>query len=142
MLLTEMMIFNIVRAYLVRERYVTLQLVSPGGQAPFGLSVVTNGKKSTKYPDMITMKDDIIFVGEIKPGFSRSDKEKLELIIGTASLQLRDLVSRYFNLDTKSSRICPVLCHSNVIHPVIPHFEQWIAKVDGSICVNKMMDGR
>ena len=79
---SETEIFNKVRQILQASELEVLQLVPPGGQAPFSLTYLDEelGRKRTVYPDLIARNDNYVFVGEMKPRYSREDLIKLTSI--------------------------------------------------------------
>lgn len=77
--LTETDVFNDLRALLSNTELQVLQLVPPGGQAPLSLTYTPTGaeRPKTVYPDLIAYDDTSIYLGELKPRFSKADVEKL-----------------------------------------------------------------
>ena len=79
---TEIGVFNKTRALLGQLELEVLQLVPPGGQTPLSLtfSPAANARKKTVYPDLLAVDDQFLYVGELKPGYSKSDAQKLHEI--------------------------------------------------------------
>lgn len=130
--LTEVAVFNAVRNHLVDGGYETFQLVTPGGQAPFCVTVKIAGRKCIRVPDLITTKAGTVYVGELKPSFSIADQQKLGAILqdSDALVQLRRFA--------KSSPTAPViglLCHSQTGHAPVDEVDQWIFDLDGNCVV-------
>lgn len=79
---TETDIFNDLRSALGKTNLEILQLVPPGGQAPLSLTYKPSGAERSKtiYPDLIAFDHNAIYLGELKPKFSKSDVDKLRSI--------------------------------------------------------------
>ena len=77
--ITETDVFNELRSCLNQTQLEILQLVAPGGQAPLSLTYNPKGAKRPKtvYPDLIAYHNHSIYIGELKPRFSKADAEKL-----------------------------------------------------------------
>ena len=75
----EIDVFNDLRSFLSNTQLEVLQLVPPGGQAPLSLTFTPNGaeRPKTVYPDLIAFDSTSIYLGELKPRFSKADVEKL-----------------------------------------------------------------
>lgn len=83
---TETDVFNDLRSVLGNSELEVLQLVPPGGQAPLSLTYIPDcaERPKTIYPDLIAFNSNSIYLGELKPRFSKPDVEKLRSIQDSA----------------------------------------------------------
>ncbi len=114
--LSELEVFNKLRYSLDASGVRVVQLVPPGGQAPLSISFrVQGGVRRTVFPDMISYADQNIFIGELKPTYSKADAHKL-LSINTSPdgrNAILELVARVARLPSlRSARLHFVLVHA------------------------------
>lgn len=114
----EIQVCNLLLSYLKNDKQTIIQLISPGAQATYSLSYLStkSGKSKTVFPDLISLKENKIYVGEIKPKFSESDKEKLLDIAESSNgiKKIKDLVSRILKLDVSEHQIVFILIHGEL----------------------------
>jgi hypothetical protein len=114
MTLSETAVFNGIRAYLAKNEFKVIQLVPPGGQAPISITFDDGTRRRTCYPDLIAIKNDCLLIGELKPGYSQADHQKLKLILDCAADELRHSLKSWApNSETDLFNLIGVLCHSN-----------------------------
>lgn len=73
----ETRVANAVYQYLTKIDATVIQFVAPGGQARISLTYSTSNGRRTIYPDLLAIFEGAIWIGEMKPRFSNSDREKL-----------------------------------------------------------------
>ena len=122
----EIDVFNCARSYLAREGFTVIQLVPPGGQAPFSISFKIEGAQRTVFPDILAIRNGIIWVGEMKPKFDQADHEKLILLHTLAEQEIRSLCERVMKSDLSDHTANYVLCHSDSASLACPSIYQWI----------------
>ena len=122
----EIDVFNSARAWLAQEGAAVIQLVPPGGQAPLSLSFKVEDKLRTVFPDLLVLKEEVIWVGELKPKFDRRDHAKLKLLREFAAPQIRDVCGRMLRQNLGAYSISYVLCHSDAASSACDFAYQWI----------------
>lgn len=122
----EVDVFNSMRTWLRQEGAEVFQLVPPGGQAPLSLSFKVDGKLRTVFPDLLALRGEVIWVGELKPKFDRRDHAKLQLLRSFAAPQIRDVCGRVARQDLGACSINYVLCHSDASSPACEFAHQWV----------------
>jgi len=114
--ISELEVFNKLRYSLDASRVRVVQLVPPGGQAPLSVSFRgQEGVRRTVFPDMISYADQNIFIGELKPTYSKADADKLLCIKNSPDGRnaILELVARVARLPSlRSARIHFVLVHA------------------------------
>jgi len=109
----ESSVANRLRAYLLKNHYRIVQLVTPGGQCPISLSYTVDGRKKTCFPDLICFSPDKILIGEIKANFSLRDKIKLLQIKNSpdGTQNLLNLICRRFKECSETKPVLYLLIH-------------------------------
>lgn len=122
----EIDVFNSARSYLAREDFNVIQLVPPGGQAPFSISFKIEGIQKTVFPDLLAVRNGIVWVGEMKPKFDQADHDKLANLHAFAEQEIRSLCERVMKIDLADHTVNYVLCHSDNTSLACPSTYQWI----------------
>jgi hypothetical protein len=114
----ETTICNYLWTYLKDQGFRILQLVAPGAQAALSVRFTDrdNHKKRTIFPDLIAVRDDEILIGEIKPNFSASDKNKLLKLRDSSdgSINIKDLARRSMKGELSDFNINYFLIHGDI----------------------------
>lgn len=122
----EIDVFNRTRTFLHVGEFFVVQLVPPGGQAPLSVSFTLEGARKTVFPDLLAIKDDLLWIGELKPAYDADDHNKLKALRAYGESELLDLCERVTKGQHKITSVNYVLCHaeqsSNRCHSVY----QWI----------------
>ncbi len=127
---TETDVFNNLREVLANSELEVLQFVPPGGQAPLSLTYIPNAGEPprTVYPDLIAADSNSIYLGELKPKFSKSDVEKLRSIQGS-----RDAFEKVCKL-VQNRRKVPLPKTPNIVFLLV-HTQEDAPQIDGIIQV-------
>jgi hypothetical protein len=127
---TETDVFNDLRLVLSNSDLEVLQLVPPGGQAPLSLTYIPNSaeRPKTVYPDLIAFKNNSIYLGELKPRFSKPDVEKLRNIQGSA-----DAYEKVCRIVRKMGKA--PLSKTPTVVLLLVHTQEVTPKVDGIVQV-------
>lgn len=130
----ETRVANAVYQYLTKIHATVIQFVPPGGQARISLTYHTSKRRRTIYPDLLAIFEGAIWVGEIKPRFSKSDKEKLlELQLSEdGETVVRSAVSRNLRSPCDGIPVRYCLLHGDVNATADPAIAQICFGADGS----------
>lgn len=131
----ETRVANSVYKYLKDVNAEVIQLVAPGGQARVSITFSAKDKRRTVFPDVLAVLDGAIFVGEMKPRFSKSDKTKLnELRSSSDGLEsIRSVVSRYLNRSFENYPLVFCLMHGDVTSVADSEIAQFCFAKDGTV---------
>lgn len=118
----EMSVCNWLHRYLISNSYTIVQLICPGAQATLSIRYDSPSLKRAKiiFPDLLAISSSSIVVGELKEGFSISDKDKMLDLSNSSngSEKVRILLERVTSLDLANRSIEYLLVHSdfNAVH--------------------------
>ena len=118
-MLTEKEIVNKLNEWLLINDYNIIQLIYPGGQATYSIKIEDQDKKyNIIYPDLITIKDSKIIIGEVKPLFSIEDYNKLLKLHKSSSSKITiiNLIKRIINSEKTDFEIIFWLIHSSTLN--------------------------
>ena len=113
----EVEVSNLISRYFEDNAYSIVQLICPGAQASLSIRY-TNQKGNRKvlaFPDVIAIKDDTIYIGEMKPKFSVRDKAKLLDMKYSidAEEKIKNLLSRIVGLSFNDHKLKFILIHGD-----------------------------
>ena len=134
-------VFNAVRRYLAEVGFRTLQLVPPGGQAPYSITYKEEGRRRTCFPDLLAFREGALFVGEMKPRYSRADHAKVSSLVFNASQEIFRLCSRLLGPDAPLAELKGVLCHGQRGAPPVSGLAQWAFSPLGLVAVIPPSEG-
>lgn len=128
---TEIGVFNRTRELLGRFQLEVLQLVPPGGQTPLSLtfSPFPKARRKTVYPDLLAIDDRFLYVGELKPRYSKSDAQKLNEIESSPDAfknLCRLAQARCSGAFPESPVLAPILIHEQETAPIHDNLFQLI----------------
>lgn len=113
----EVEVSNLIARYLKENNYSIIQLICPGTQAALSVRYFSKdrNRKIITYPDVIAVKDNTICIGEMKAGFSSSDKKKLLNLKHSidAEEKIKSLIFRITGLQVDNHKIEYILMHGD-----------------------------
>lgn len=126
----EILLCNKFHTYLVDNQFTILQIICPGAQATYSITYTgkEGDKKKTIFPDCIFLKDSAIFIGEMKPKFSNSDKLKLLNLkmAKDGATNIKSLIKRVLKIDVSNYKIHFCLVHGDPIYKIDDDINQII----------------
>ena len=131
----ETRVANAVYQYLTKSNATVIQFVSPGGQARISLTYSSSKGRRTIYPDLLAIFEGAIWVGEMKPRFSNSDKQKLlELQMSQdGETVVRSAISRNLRSCCDGIPVRYCLLHGDVNASADPAITQLCFDADGTL---------
>ena len=133
----ETIVCNLLLEYLKINDHTVVQFISPGGQATFSIryECSTNKLVKTVFPDLISFKQNTIYIGEVKEKFSASDQNKLLDIKNSdyGNEKIKSLVKRVKKIDTKDFDIVYWLIHGDIDFIIASEISQLVLTPNESI---------
>lgn len=114
----ETRVCNLLRDYLILNEFFIVQLVFPGAQAMFSINYLsgTTDTRKNVFPDLLAIRNNNIFVGEVKARYSNADKLKLLDVKNSidAEQRIKALITRITKIEVTYFSVRYLLIHSDL----------------------------